>query len=172
MSTSRLIDALKQTLEQEHELLALLDDSQYTQPGTAYYKSSVGMHIRHNLDHFAAFFSGLKAGRIDYESRQRNELIQESAAFAKSVIADYLKQLAAFKTDADTPCLVREEDGTSPDSCQWLQSSCGRELQFLLGHTVHHHALIAMMLHQAELPLPKGFGVAPSTQRHEAKASS
>jgi hypothetical protein len=40
----------------------------------------------------------------------------------------------------------------------------------LLGHTVHHNAIIAMIVDRHGLKLPQGFGVAPSTQRHQAKA--
>ena len=172
MSTSHLLDVLKQTLAQEHTLLSMLTDAQYTAAGTGIYKSSIGMHIRHNLDHFAAFFDGLQTGRVDYESRQRNHLIEESVEFATNLIADYSVRLDSITVEAGAKLLVREEDGASLENSQWLPTSCGRELQFLLGHTVHHHAIIAMMLTEKALPLPEGFGVAPSTQRHEESCNS
>lgn len=171
MSTSHLIDVLKQTLAQEHDLLSQLNDAQYTAPGTGAYKSSIGMHIRHNLDHFAAFFDGIETGSIDYESRQRNHMIEESAEFAIGVINDLIHRLENSSIDATAKVLVREEDGTKVEESTWLQSSFGREFQFLLGHTVHHHAIIAMMLAEKQLPLTAGFGVAPSTQRHEQSQS-
>ncbi len=172
MSTSHLLDVLKQTLAQEHTLLSMLTDAQYTAAGTGIYKSSIGMHIRHNLDHFAAFFDGLQTGRVDYESRQRNQLIEESVEFATNLIADYSVRLDSITVEAGAKLLVREEDGASLENSQWLPTSCGRELQFLLGHTVHHHAIIAMMMTEKALPLPEGFGVAPSTQRHEESCNS
>jgi len=150
----------------------MLTDAQYTAAGTGIYKSSIGMHIRHNLDHFAAFFDGLQTGRVDYESRQRNHLIEESVEFATNLIADYSVRLDSITVEAGAKLLVREEDGASLENSQWLPTSCGRELQFLLGHTVHHHAIIAMMLTEKALPLPEGFGVAPSTQRHEESCNS
>lgn len=172
MSTSHLLDVLKQTLAQEHSLLSMLTDAQYTAAGTGIYKSSIGMHIRHNLDHFAAFFDGLESGRVDYESRQRNHLIEESVEFASNLIANYMTRWESLQVPAHTKLLVREEDDASLENSQWLPTSCGRELQFLLGHTVHHHAIIAMMLNAKALPLPEGFGVAPSTQRHEQSCSN
>lgn len=172
MQPSTLIDALIRTLEQEQELLDVLTDQTYTASGKGAYRSSIGMHIRHNLDHFAAFFIGLTDGRIDYESRQRNELLQESLSFAKGVIQSTINQLNELRTTDIKDVQVRQEDGQPLESCNWLPSTSSRELQFLLGHTVHHHAIIAMMLHAQELPLPEGFGVAPSTQRHEARTSN
>lgn len=41
-----------------------------------------------------------------------------------------------------------------------------------LGHTVHHHAIICFMLSNSGIELPMGFGVAPSTRRHEAKSAT
>ncbi|MGB0414838.1 MAG: hypothetical protein ACPGJU_10385 [Coraliomargarita sp.] len=172
MSTSHLLDVLKQTLAQEISLLSMLSDAQYTAAGTGIYESSIGMHIRHNLDHFAAFFDGLDSGRIDYESRQRNHLIEESVQFASNLVTDYIARCDSLEALAEHKLLVREEDGASVHESQWLPTSCGRELQFLLGHTVHHHAIIAMMLNAKSLPLPEGFGVAPSTQRHEQSCSN
>lgn len=172
MNTSHLLDVLKQALAQEHALLSLLNDRQYTAPGTGIYKSSIGMHIRHNLDHFAAFFDGVETGRIDYESRQRNHLIEESVDFATNIISEYSTRLDRIDLPANAKLLVREEDGAPLEDSQWLPTSCGRELQFLLGHTVHHHAIIAMILTEKTLPLPDGFGVAPSTRRHEQSCNS
>jgi hypothetical protein len=43
-----------------------------------------------------------------------------------------------------------------------------RELQFLQSHTVHHYAVIHLMLLQQGIRPDPEFGVAPSTLRHEA----
>ena len=51
----------------------------------------------------------------------------------------------------------------------WCRSSVLRELQFLLSHTNHHYALIALLLERQGLPAgsrPTGFGVAPTTLAH------
>jgi len=34
-------------------------------------------------------------------------------------------------------------------------------------HAIHHYALISVMCHLLEIPLPEGFGVAPSTLKHQ-----
>ncbi|MEM7790135.1 MAG: DinB family protein [Verrucomicrobiota bacterium] len=172
MSSSNLISVLKETLLQEHDLLTHLSDEQYAAPGQGYYKSSVGMHIRHNLDHFGAFFEGLSSGRIDYESRERNTLIEESTQTAQALINTYIEELQNFSLEANSALYIREEDGAPLKEASWIESSCGRELQFLLGHSVHHHAIIAMMIVQNGFSLPAGFGVAPSTKRYQTKVNN
>jgi hypothetical protein len=49
----------------------------------------------------------------------------------------------------------------------WCRSSVSRELQFLLSHTVHHYALIAMTLRAAGVELDEELGVAPSTLAYQ-----
>lgn len=170
MSQNKLLGILKDALDQELVLLSALTDEQYAKPGTGPFRSSIGQHIRHNLDHFEAFFDGLSIARIDYESRGRSELISESTAHARRKIETYMDGLDRIDEEDTTVLLVRKEDGQPEATMEWLHSSIGRELQFLLGHTVHHHAIICFLLSDFAIALPEGFGVAPSTQRHEAKS--
>jgi hypothetical protein len=44
-------------------------------------------------------------------------------------------------------------------------STLGRELAFVLSHTIHHQALIALLLAIRGLHVPDRFGYAPSTPR-------
>ena len=50
------------------------------------------------------------------------------------------------------------------DNLRFLQQ--GRELLFLISHTVHHFALIAFMLRSFGIEPGDKFGVAPSTLRY------
>ncbi len=169
-----ILCALIEVLEQERSLVSTLDSAVYTAPGSGAFRSSVGAHLRHNLDHFTSYFAGLPEGRIDYEQRRRDDGIARST---KHALADIGKQIAALeRLMQDEPgsdfLQVREEsDSAAEGELRWLDSSVGRELQFLLGHTVHHHAIIALLLARQGVELPEGFGVAPSTQRYERRYS-
>jgi len=44
-------------------------------------------------------------------------------------------------------------------------STFGRELAFVNSHTIHHHALIAVLFALADVPVPDSLGLAPSTPR-------
>jgi len=170
MHFDSLIDALQEALRQELSLLTVLSPEQYRASAEGYFSSSVGMHLRHNLDHFEAYFKGLQLREIDYESRSRNSQIEDLPEVAKGALQDFIAKLEALRTQGEAEVKVREESDAGSAERRWLNSSIGRELQFLLGHTVHHNAIIAMIVERHGLNLPKGFGIAPSTQRHQAHA--
>jgi len=51
-----------------------------------------------------------------------------------------------------------------------LGSTLERELMFVLSHTIHHMALIAVLVRrEGSAPIPSGFGVAPSTRRYASQ---
>ena len=47
-----------------------------------------------------------------------------------------------------------------------VPTSPGRELAFVLSHTVHHNALIRVMVKLLGADVPADFGYAPSTLAH------
>lgn len=170
MCLDSLIDALQTALQQELGLLDQLSSEQYRASAEGHFSSSVGMHLRHNLDHFEALLSGLDVGEIDYESRSRNGRIEEIPELARDALNGFINNLEALREMDDKALRVREESEAGAYERRWLTSSLGRELQFLLGHTVHHNAIIAMMVDRLGVSLPVGFGVAPSTSRHRARS--
>lgn len=172
MRFNSLVTALKESLYQEYTLLDQLSSAAYSEPAQGYFSSSVGMHIRHNLDHFASFFQGLPLGKVDYESRERRKELESDPSAAQRYLQKYMDALDGLASVEESSLQVRREDGLDVGPDSWLPSSIGRELQFLLGHTVHHNALIAMIADRNGVQLPEGFGVAPSTQRHQAHASA
>jgi hypothetical protein len=70
-------------------------------------------------------------------------------------------------------CLDRELDVTCKTSyaasgSQISPSSVGREIMYVVAHAVHHYALIGIMGGLMSLKMPAGFGVAPSTIKHQS----
>ena len=65
--------------------------------------------------------------------------------------------------DPGTPLTVRVlvSPGAEP-VC--VESSFGRELTFVLSHTVHHHAIMAMHAKATGIRVPEGLGLAPATR--------
>jgi len=169
MRLHSLIDALQEALRQELSLLSALSPEQYRASAEGHFSSSVGMHLRHNLDHLEAFFNGLAADAIDYESRSRSGQVEDLPEVAEDVLHRFISKLETLRRQSERSLQVREESEAGAEERRWLTSSLGRELQFLLGHTVHHNAIIAMIVDRHGLELPRSFGVAPSTQRHQAQ---
>lgn len=164
-----IIDDSSGCLRQGIALLQQVDDATYTQPAEACFNSTIGGHLRHNLDHYLCFLAGLAAGRVDYDARLREERLERDRAFAMERMEEVAARLAAIPSEClDQPMMVKVDAGRSDD---WSSSSVRRELQFLLSHTIHHYALIGTIakLHGVRA-LPEGFGVAPSTLKHHRSA--
>ena len=160
-------------LRQALDLVGRLCDEDYTRQGQPAYGSGIGSHLRHCLDHYSNFLAGLSAGRVDYDARARDPRIEQDRTHALSVLTNLiagLQQLAA--TDGDRVIQVKMDCGDDADPTSWWTgSTVRRELQFLISHTVHHYALIAMILRLHKLDPGVGFGVAPSTLRYQAGLS-
>jgi hypothetical protein len=127
--------------------------------------SPVGTQLRHVLDHYEAFFEGLPSGRVDYDARRRDGLLESRVDLAAAALVRWHEALGGLDaTSADASLLVQSDSGAGGDAPDWRPSSVGRELQFLASHTTHHFALIALLLELQGLAPPAGFGVAPSTR--------
>jgi len=151
-------------LKQGEMLLCNLSNSAYTTPALPVFASTIGAHIRHNLDHYACFLDGLCGGFIDYSARKRNSQIEQNRAFALAEFSRILDQLAALDLREKKWCVLIDPE-TGP---RQTQTSIQRELEFLLSHTIHHYAMVAVICKLGGLEVDEDFGVAPSTLRYRA----
>ena len=158
VSYHSLIDANIYLLEQGIALLARLDDRQYRATDERLYRYGAGSHVRHLLDSYRCFFDGLAAGRVDFDRREREERIEREREAGMARMARVVEQLREI--GPMHPLQARQ------DSPLWAASSTERELQFLISHTVHHYALIAMILRLQGVEPGEEFGVAPSTLQY------
>lgn len=148
-------------LRQGIGLLERLSDELYARSRGGW--APVGAQYRHILEHYRSFFAGLATGRVDYDARARDENIERSRGVALEATRECLAALEALDGKPDRQILV-QMDTAAPDAYpDWRPSSLGRELQFLSSHTVHHYALIKLLLEDCGLDLGPEFGVAPST---------
>ncbi len=126
---------------------------------------AVGPHVRHVLDHYAAFFAGFTGPTIDYDARQRNREIETERDAALVAIVDASGRLGDLDRGAlEREIAVRSNGGGGPEDLS--RSTLRRELQFLLSHTVHHWALVRSILTRSGIEVAETFGVAPSTLRY------
>jgi hypothetical protein len=153
------LEANRAALQQGLALLELLSDQEYAESPAG--RPPIGPQYRHVLEHYQAFFGGLGTGRVDYDARARDELLERSRGAALAATHDSLAALDALRGQPDRPIEVQmETEAGIPD---WRASSAGRELQFLLSHTLHHFAMIRQLLPDPVQALGADFGVAPST---------
>jgi uncharacterized damage-inducible protein DinB len=157
-------------LEQLAAMIDGLDDSQYTSQRAREVSGSIGGHVRHCLDHVSALVAGLECGRIRYDARLRGTMVESSRPAALDEIARLLVSLDAVPGTAlerNVSVLVR----TAPDGPELpVPSTVARELTFVASHTVHHFAIVALLLHDMGVAVPPRFGYAPSTPSPELAA--
>lgn len=155
-------------LEQGIDLLVDINDSLYTGIERRFYKSSAGKHMRHILEHYSSLVDAV-GGNVDYDARERNERIETDLQYAIQTGRSIIKKLQRFSEDMaflETEVKVRSNEGAQSEDSPWSRSTVKRELQFLLSHTVHHYALVAVILRIQGYTPHEAFGVAPSTLRY------
>ncbi|MCG3130984.1 MAG: hypothetical protein FLDDKLPJ_01759 [Phycisphaerae bacterium] len=164
------IPLLVQLLHQLVEILSGAGDADYVLKPVGGVSGSLGAHVRHCLDHIDALLTGAARGVIDYDDRRRGTVVETRRAAAFDAILDLegrLRRLdASMLTHAVRVRTVIGADGMSLEA----MSSFSRELAFVLSHTVHHHALMGAMCATLGIPVPEGFGYAPSTLAYRASS--
>lgn len=159
------LDANRRLLEQALGLLEALTLEQYAARRGAW--APVGAQYRHVLEHYQCFLDGVSSGAIDYDARRRDPELEQSPARAAHATRLVLEGLTALATvGPDRPIAVQLRSAVDVPEPEWSRSTVAREVQFLVSHTVHHFALIKLLLAGEPLALDPDFGVAPSTQAH------
>ena len=153
-------------LRQGRDLLSTLEAQLYAEhePG----RSPIGAHMRHCVDYYRCFLEGLETGKIDYDARERDPDLESQPHAASQALDDISGRLAALDP-ADFFRVLEVKVDTPEDAMfTWSRSTMLRELQFLVGHTVHHYALIGFLLRQKGIDPGDDFGVAPSTLEYRS----
>ena len=128
------------------------------------YHASVGGHIRHIIEHYQAFLRGLEDGEIDYEKRVRDPMVENDPAFAGALFESIAQRL-----ESAAPALVNRGLHYCAETTEGIATATSvlRELEFLLSHTIHHYALVAVMARLQGLEPEREFGIAPSTLKYQ-----
>jgi uncharacterized damage-inducible protein DinB len=176
-----LASAIADALGQLAAVVASLDADQYCcRSCDPAFGASVGRHVRHVLDHVAAiehastrrapsdrrdpesFLAGCVA---DYENRARDTRLEREPELALTEISrlrENLRQIALLAPDQPTTILIAV---TRDAPRARIPSTLGRELSFVLSHTIHHHAIMRTMICKLGLgaSLDPCFGLAPGS---------
>ena len=147
-------------LRQGLAFLESLPDRLYGEPLRGW--APVGAQYRHILEHYGSFLAGLGTGRVNYDERARDPKLETSRAAAMEATRLCLAAMESLQCSDDGMLSVHMDSGAGPEHTDWRLSSTGRELQFLCSHTVHHFALIKLLL-DGSMELDAEFGMAPST---------
>lgn len=129
---------------------------------------TIGEHVRHILDHVAVFAAASGWTPVTYDHRERGGSIESDPVEALCTIERLETMLTAVRDEElDLPLSVSAivTRGQRP---ALMKSTRRRELVFVIGHTIHHLALIAMLLAIAGEDVPAGLGLAPSSPIRQA----
>jgi hypothetical protein len=154
---------LWQRLDQIAALLLEMPASVYTAPVATHVSGTVGEHVRHCLDHVSALLSSDASSTLSYDLRRRGTAVESDPGAALQQILRLKAALDRWSTRSlDEPIRVSSLiDASGASIAGW--STLGRELVFVLSHTIHHQATMAALLALHGVAAPEGFGYAPST---------
>lgn len=170
MSRPAPIDGNLHLLRQGVDLLERLTDTDYRDHAPE--RSPVGAQYRHVLDHYRCLLTGLESGLVDYDARSRAREIEEDRGAARretAVVRERLHLLTHAHLSLPLRVVAAAQSHGTPGDAHG--STLGRELLFVLSHTVHHYAIIRLLLEDRGVACISDFGVAPSTLAYRRAAS-
>lgn len=178
----RFVVALnQQVLRQGIDVIGRLDDDQYVSAPVGLAHSGAGAHFRHIYDYYRCFLRDVRGGRVDYDRRDRDPRFEIERGHAVTCLEELLANLETFDRwdgdgevlDGDAVLEARMDAvGDAGEDGHWNLTTLKRELRFLVSHTIHHYALIAVILKVQGFECGPDFGVAPSTIEYWKRAGS
>jgi len=161
----RPMHTLLSLLAQLHEAITLLPDSVYRARPAARVSGSVGEHVRHCLDHVSALAAAMAGEELCYDMRRRGTTVETDPGTAINEIERLFVRLDRLSIGLLDRSLTFSSL-LDPDSRALpMRTTVAREIAFVIQHTIHHCALIALLLEWQGWRVPHGFGVAPATAK-------
>lgn len=162
-------------LRELRAVLAGMTSEQYvSEGGELFAHATIGGHVRHCLDHTRAIAECWERGTVDYDHRLRGTTIETELAAADAELGLLIEAIEGLgKQDANARVCVSVTPTRAGQSVM-LSSTLGRELAFVLSHTIHHNAMIRGIAQSlgGGGAVPASFGFAPSTLAHQDAGGS
>jgi uncharacterized damage-inducible protein DinB len=161
---------LSRQLDDVAAIVLSVDDATYVARPLAEVSGSIGEHVRHCLDHIGALVAAGASKPLSYDRRERGTAVERDPAEALRRIMRLKSAVDRWgERDMDEPIRVVSMLNTSGESVSgW--STLGRELAFVSSHTIHHEAMIAVLISLAGLDVPDRLGLAPATPTRQRGA--
>ena len=154
-----MIQLAKNILKQISFALNQMTDLEYTQSVELFSGASISQHTRHIIEFYTCAIDSTHT-IINFDSRQRDQTIEQDRDFSLQIIDSIIVNLDLLKEDK--AIIIEAQLG---GETHLLQSSLHRELLYVVEHAVHHMAIIKMgvLLNFPHICLAPNFGVAEST---------
>jgi uncharacterized damage-inducible protein DinB len=156
--------ALTRLLDELAAVLNRTSVSIYTARPFPAVSGSIGQHVRHILDHVASLCEAESRMPLSYDHRERGTNVETDVDAALRSIRRLTSTLAVMRSCEDEAMTMISMlvPGGEPIA---VRTTLRRELVFVVSHTIHHQALIGLLLSAAGGGVPQDFGLAPSTPR-------
>lgn len=152
-----LIHSIINSLNELKHLLEQLSNDDYSQKCDALSHATIGEHTRHVIEMFQCLENFYAKGVVNYDKRERNNLIQTNTAFAIQCIENIQANIEKENKNITLQQIIDGEEVL-------IESNYNRELLYNLEHCIHHQALIKVAILQNEsITVDANFGVARST---------
>jgi hypothetical protein len=144
--------------------LEKLSENQYRQPCERLGNSTIGQHVRHIIEMFQCLEKGYQSGKVNYENRQRDKIIETD----KDIALFLLKEIHGGLAKADKALVLEGVYNDDANTLMHFDTNYYREIVYNLEHTIHHMALIRVGLGElTKMELPENYGVASATVKHK-----
>lgn len=127
-----------------------------------------GPHLRHIIEHYEAFTQHIASRSVDYDSRQRDKMVETQPEIAAERLRQLQRQLGDLRDNSVPDSIaVHLRGGLAGEENFVTFSTVPRELMFLASHAIHHYAQIKLYLAEQQVSMSADFGKAPSTVHAE-----
>lgn len=168
MFTMTIQQSAEAVLTQLEDSILLLSDKQYSSKIEALSEATIGQHTRHILEMFLCLEQGYVAGKVNYELRKRDILIETSKRKAIELIHHINDHLFQY----NKKMVLDAGFDANSDEVMSFSTNYYREIAYNLEHTIHHMALIKIGIKEVSgIRLPTGYGVASSTLKYRSKVA-
>ncbi|MFN7791756.1 MAG: DinB family protein [Cyclobacteriaceae bacterium] len=154
-------------LNQISDLIHQVKDEDFCRPVKTLSNSTIGQHLRHILEFFICLEQGSERGRVNYDKRQHDKLIETDRFLALHTIQKIKEFVSAQQ--ADQPLQLEVGYHQDTEETVVIASNFYRELIYNIEHAVHHMAIMKIGVLEVApyVSMPPDFGVAVSTIRHK-----
>jgi hypothetical protein len=165
LNNSTLQKANVEALNQLVSVVEQFQKSDYAKPLVMLSNNSIGMHIRHILEFYECLLNGYENEIVEYDNRPRRQQLEESPFHAIAFANELNLKLQHLN---DKPLTLNSNLSYATTGSIPISSSYFRELTFTNEHTIHHFAILKIVLISSfpEIELPENFGLAYSTIRN------
>lgn len=169
-STCSLFAAACSILSQLEVLVQELSDGEYRAPADILHSATIGQHVRHTLEFFICLQNGVATGLVNYDARAHNRDLETARELALTTL-QAVKRFLGEQPPRDELWLASDYSAHLDEPVR-IVTNFQRELAYNIEHAIHHMALIRIGLKEIapHLRVPRNFGVAVSTLRHQSSS--